>query len=279
MSPAHSAVAAVALLLAAGAADAAALAPHRAVYDLTLRETRKPNAIERVEGRMVYEFKGSACAGYTSNARQVTELVDPEGESTLSDLRSTSWEDGAGKTYRFSSKTFSNQKLTKDIEGGAARTTDGTIDVTVKKPQAEEDRFPPPVLFPTQHTQEIIAEAEKGAATLGANVFDGSSDPGKTYATLTVIGGELKASPELEQPAREGPLANAHRWPIRVSYFDATEKAKSGESTPLYTMGFDLYDNGVSRALRIDYGDFVLDGVLKEIEFLPDTPCPPPAQP
>lgn len=275
----RSGTAALALLLLLGpcaAASAAGLIAHRAVYDLTLRETRKPNAIERVTGRMVYEFTGSACEGFTSKARQVTELVDPDGKTTLSDLRSTSWEDGAGKNYRFDSKTFSNSSLSKEIKGSAARRVDGGLDIALTKPQADTSGFAPPILFPTQHTEAIIGEAEKGAATLGASVFDGTSDPDKEYATLTVIGREIGSPPGdvLEKPATEGPLGASRRWPVRVSYFNGSEKAKSGESTPLYTMGFELYDNGVSRALRIDYGDFVLDGKLTKIEFLPAKPCP-----
>jgi hypothetical protein len=35
-----------------------------------------------------------------------------------------------------------------------------------------------------------------------------------------------------------------------------------------------LYDNGVSRALKLNYGDFSLKGDLKSIEFLkPAAPC------
>ena len=52
-------------------------------------------------GRILYNFSGSACEGYTSEFRQVSELDSGEGKPTLSDLRSTSWEDGAGKSYRF----------------------------------------------------------------------------------------------------------------------------------------------------------------------------------
>jgi hypothetical protein len=258
----------------AAEAGAASLVPHRAVYDLSLRETRKPNAVERVAGRMVYEFTGNACEGYTSSARQVTEMVDPEGDSSLSDLQSKSWEDAAGKTYRFESRTFTDRELSKEIEGSAARRADGMVDVTMKKPAAGASDLAPPVLFPTQHTMAILQGAEAGAATLPANVFDGASDGSKLFATLAVIGAGIPATETagLEPAALGGQLAGARRWPVRVSYFD-DGAAKAGEETPLYTMGFELFDNGVSRALRIDYGDFVLDGTLSTIEFLPQKPC------
>ena len=42
---------------------------------------------------------------------------------------------------------------------------------------------------------------------------------------------------------------------------------------PAYTLAFELYENGVSRALRLDYGNFALKGELKSIEFFKPTPC------
>src|SRR5580704_4493808 len=68
-----------------------ALAPHRAVYDLKLGESRGKRSLEAVRGRIVYDFAGSTCEGYALQFRQVTELDTGEGKLALSDLRSTSW--------------------------------------------------------------------------------------------------------------------------------------------------------------------------------------------
>ncbi len=90
--------------LAAGKADAAAsgaFLPHQALYDLNLLKSRGSNSINSARGRILYNFTGSACEGYTSEFRQVSEMDSGEGKVTLSDLRSTSWEDGEGKSYRF----------------------------------------------------------------------------------------------------------------------------------------------------------------------------------
>jgi len=38
-------------------------------------------------------------------------------------------------------------------------------------------------------------------------------------------------------------------------------------------MSFVLYDNGVSRTLKLSYGDFSLKGELKSIEFLKSPAC------
>src|SRR5262249_6660813 len=72
------------------------LAAHRAVYELKLASTRGKGGAVAARGRILYDFSGSLCEGYTLEFRQVSELNNGEGKVTLSDLRSTTWEDSAG---------------------------------------------------------------------------------------------------------------------------------------------------------------------------------------
>jgi hypothetical protein len=59
------------------------------------------------------------------------------------------------------------------------------------------------------------------------------------------------------------------RYPMTVSYFEPGV----GERTPAYVLGFDLYENGVSRALKLDYGSFALRGELTSLELLKPASC------
>src|SRR5215469_6740570 len=105
---------------AAPAAAAVVLTPHRAIYDLKLLRTRGRGDIESVRGRIVYDFSGSACAGYALNFRQVSELESTEqNKSMLSDLRSTTWEEGGAKRFRFSSQNYVNERNVDNVEGNA----------------------------------------------------------------------------------------------------------------------------------------------------------------
>ena len=81
---------------------------HQALYDLSLVKSRS-NSVNSARGRILYNFTGNACEGYTSEFRQVSELDSGEGKVTLSDLRSNSWEDAAGKSYRFKIETRMNE--------------------------------------------------------------------------------------------------------------------------------------------------------------------------
>ncbi len=88
-----------------------ALAPHRAVYEIELAESRGASSVANMSGRMVYELSGSACAGYTQSMRFVTRISSQDGSPSISDLRSTSWEDVLAKAFRFSSTQYKDAKL------------------------------------------------------------------------------------------------------------------------------------------------------------------------
>src|SRR3954454_3036900 len=103
------------------AAAAASFLPHQAVYELSLVKSRGSASIESARGRILYNFSGSACEGYYSDFRQVSELDAGEGKTTLSDLRSTSWEDASGKTYRFKIDTRMNNSDASAVDGIAER--------------------------------------------------------------------------------------------------------------------------------------------------------------
>src|SRR5881227_4426275 len=149
-----SALAAVAFISgpAGGRAEAAASGPflaHQALYELRLVKSRGSNAINSARGRILYSFSGSACEGYTSEFRQVSELDSGEGKTTLSDLRSTSWEDGAGKSYRFKIDTRMNNGDPSAVDGIAERTGD-RISVKLKQPVAKTFTLDGSTVFPTE---------------------------------------------------------------------------------------------------------------------------------
>ena len=45
------------------------------------------------------------------------------------------------------------------------------------------------------------------------------------------------------------------------------------DTPPQYVLSFDLYENGIARALRLDYGDFVLGGDMTELAYMGDGAC------
>jgi hypothetical protein len=59
---------------------------------------------------------------------------------------------------------------------------------------------------------------------------------------------------------------------VTVSYFDKSEKGS--DQTPVYAITFELYENGIARALLLDYNDFVLSGEMTSLEIATAKSCP-----
>ena len=84
-------------------ADAPApLASHRAGYEISLGASNSEQPVNAdapvsASGLIAYEFRGSACEGYASNFRQLTELQRSEGGPVASDVS-----DWAGRTQALS---------------------------------------------------------------------------------------------------------------------------------------------------------------------------------
>src|ERR1700716_961336 len=261
-----------------GPAVAAASGPflaHQALYDLSLLKSRGSASVDSARGRILYNFTGSACEGYTSEFRQVSELDSGEGKVTLSDLRSTSWEDGAGKSYRFKIDARMNESDSIPVDGIAERSGDH-IDVKLKQPVSKTFTLDGATVFPTEQIQRIIAAAKEGKSVLELMVYDGSDNGEKVYNTLSVIGQPIPGDRTISSPdpsTANDVMKSLTRWPVTVSYYDRDAKAKDGEQTPVYAMSFELYENGVSRALVLDYNDFVIAGAMGKFDVKDSKPC------
>jgi hypothetical protein len=259
----------------AASAASAAFLPHQALYNLSLVKSRGSASIDNARGRILYNFSGSPCEGYASEFRQVSELNSGEGKVTLSDLRSTSWEDAEGKSYRFTIETRMNDVETRPVDGLAERTGDH-ITVKLKQPEAKTFTLDGSTVFPTEQIRRIISAAKQGKSLLELTVYDGSDNGEKVYNTLTVIGQPIPAdrSTGIADPSiSNDQMKSLARWPVTVSYYDRDAKAKDGEQTPVYAMSFELFENGVSRALVLDYNDFVISGALGKFDAKDSKPC------
>lgn len=247
-------------------------APHRAVYEMQLAQTEAGKNIAGVEGRMVFDINGSACAGYTLENRMVTRIVDAEGVEVVSDIRSSTWEDGEGKQFRFTSTQYMNDQLTDNLKGKAVRQPPDRIQVMLETPRETELRIKKNAQFPTQFSFKILEAAQQGKRILQANVYDGTETGDKLFETTTFIGEPIAPGEDMpaETPGHER-LKDLRSWPVSISYYEA---GAANEGVPNYQLSFRLYENGVSRKLKIDYGSFALSGQLSSLEFHSAEPCP-----
>ncbi len=267
-----------ALVLAIGCAPATAdpagvgapLLAHRAVYDLSLGRTDESHSAPvAARGRIAYEFTGSPCEGWVTNFRQLTELEMPEADPRVSDMRTSTFEEADGSAFQFKSDTLINGKTVETIDGAARKSGETAIAVNLTRPATSTTSIAAPAVFPTAQILRIMAAARAGDKTAEIPIFDGSDTGQKVFDTMTIIG-HAKTSDSAEPVAAQAAaLQGVSRWPVSVSYFDHNKR----DGAPNYILAFDLFENGVSSALRIDYGSYVLEGAMVKFEPLPQKPC------
>lgn len=239
------------------------LVAHRAIYNLTLLKSTGAKSPTSARGRLFYEFTGSPRDGYSQMFRQVTEVQPAEGATRLSDMRSATFEDG--KDFSFYVKTTSDENAPDVVGGRAVKKRNHVLDIQLSKPTPETIDVDNEVLFPTEHLKRIIAAAKAGQHILDVKVFDGSDDGKKVYDTTTIIGRPITTPAADVAAAHVASMATMQRWPVTIGYFGDDKK----DEGPSYTLAFELYENGVSRALRFDYGDFTLAGQMTNLDLLP----------
>ncbi|TIT02451.1 cell envelope integrity EipB family protein [Mesorhizobium sp.] len=249
-----------------------ALQAHRAVYDLSLDKASDRSGITGISGRMVYEFNGSPCEGYTVKFRFVTQIATNDNTTKLTDQQTTTFEDAEGKTFSFVTKSFVDQNLDKEVRGTATKETKG-LKVDIDKPEKNSLELAA-TQFPTQHLIELIDKAEKGENFYETNLFDGSEDADKVMTTTVVVGKKADADKTDPEAPALAKLAADKYWPVDIAYFDGTDK--TGEEVPEYRISFKLHENGITRDLVMDYGEFSMTGKLVNLSLFDQSKaCPP----
>ncbi len=250
------------------AGAAGALLAHRAVYDLDLGDASEKSGVTGVAGRIVYEFTGSRCEGYSTNYRFVSQMTVQETQR-MNDYQMTTYEDGDGKSFDFVTKFFVDDGLDKETKGSASIDA-SSMAVKLQKPSAETLNLPA-TRFPTQHMIELIEKAKAGENFYETTIYDGSDDANKVMTTTVVIGKKTTpAADDPELPALET-LKSEPYWPVSIAYFDLS---KEGEEVPDYAISFKLYENGFTRDLTMSYGDFSIKAKLVDLDVLESKdPC------
>jgi len=146
------------------------------------------------------------------------------------------------------------------------------IRVSLKAPRDAEFRFSANAYFPTQFSLQIMKAAKEQKRVFQARVYDILDKGDKLFETTTFIGKHILPTEDSMPDDSPGKKLSGHRsWPVSVSYF---EVGKAEDSVPSYQLSFRLYENGVLRKLRVDYGMFSLGGKLTSLKYHEPTPCP-----
>ncbi len=260
------------LILAIGPAQAASIAPHRAIYDLTLLRSTEGAALQSAAGRLAFEIQGSTCEGWTVSFRMATKYRPSEGDPTLIDTQTTTYEGPGGLDFRHQLKEYINSELKDDMRIKLTReTAEGEAKLDISDKPGEAFTIPAGVLLPMQHQLRLMALGDQGGGRDSSLIFDGSDDD-HYFRAISFVGKAKPAGAIARDKTNTAaaPLANVGSWPMTISYF----KPDGGEETPDYQVSFDMYQNGVATGLVLDYGDFALSGTLEQLQMLEPSECP-----
>jgi len=246
------------------------LSPHRAIYELKLKEARKRSGIKDLSGRMAIEITGSNCEGWSVNFRMVNDFTLSRGRQRLVDSRSTSWEAGDGEKMSFYEHEFIDNRAQPSTRLKAS-TKNHNVSQTL--PKKLEFKIPEQAIFPVSHQKRLIEKARNGNLRDKSVVYDGA-DHDNIYQAITFIGKkhvDEHKSRNLKGNGEDALLKGTVYWPVTVSYYSM--KGKKQLDTPSQQIGFSMYDNGVAGDLTIDYGDFSMNGKLIHLDKLKQSKC------
>lgn len=256
-------IASLPLIYGAERADALPLAPHRAVYDLGLSAVSDTSDIESLTGRWVFDFKGSACEGYSAESRLVMRFETAMGPRLI-DRRVSSFEAGDGSSLKFESQSYTDQELEEEVEGTARREQDGTV-VDYSKPESAEVRFGAAV-FPTSQVFEVLENARAGVHFYESAVFDGTQLVDDATTVSVVIGKPRPLKSSDAQQEVLGDLAGQPFLPVTMAYFEPSAE-REGEHVSDYDVSFKMHESGVQTDLVIRYDEYSMSANLVELSL------------
>ena len=237
---------------------------HRAAYRLTLDKARPNSNVTAARGAMLYEV-GDACEGWTTRQRVTLTLIDRDGQEVETTSDYSTYETKDGRSIRFSLTQTSQGAVSQRIAGQAQLGPNGGF-VRYTDPEAKEERLPTGTLLPTMHTLRALEEARAGRRLLAVPLFDGTSADGAQDST-TAISAWLGPQANERFPALAA-LASAR---MRIAFFErnSARGGSGGASAPDYEIGLRYYENGVADELKMDFGEFVVNGQMVELALLP----------
>src|ERR1700736_2248854 len=246
-------------------AEAAEIAPHRALYTMSLGNARNDSGVVEARGTMDYEW-GETCEGWTIEQRYRLKMRYAETSDVDIVSSFVTWESKDGLRYRFNQKQSRNGEVDQDIRGEARLDAPGKGGIAeFVKPKPQTLKLEPDVLFPSAHTMLLIDKASEGENFLSRQVFDGATEENAVQISAAI---GTKVAPEAAAADRS-PLLQRPAWRVRLAFFPADNSVEK----PDYELGMHLLDNGVSRDMLIDYGEYSIRAKLDDIEPLIKPNC------
>ncbi|KQT83436.1 DUF1849 family protein [Aurantimonas sp. Leaf443] len=247
--------------------EAAALASHRASYELRLKG--QSDELTGADGRIALEVSRPDCKAYKLDYRFVARFQQ-EQELTVTDQRTTSVESLDGKTFSFETKTFIDSAADNEVRGTATTAGSQTV-VALAEPETRQITIPA-ALFPMQHTGQLIEKAKAGQRIVETAIFDGDEDADKRLTSTAVISARsAPAAAPGAVPAVVEKLKGLGAWRVSESFYNSDSDP---DGMPIFETAYTLYENGVSDDLLLVFDGYTFEGDLATLDMLDSPACP-----
>jgi hypothetical protein len=212
---------------------------------------------------MMLEVK-STCEGSAVTQLLRTDTWGDDEVVQRGELTVSSFETNDGKSFQFTLHNEINGHVVSDFKGSAKRDgSDQPAAIKYEHDAFPDSTFPAGGVFPNQYMERLLDAADQNQRVVSVTVFDGS-DESKIYRSTSIIGPK-----DTSEKSGAAALKGMAHWPMVLSYFDV-----AGDSiTPDYESSFDLYANGVSDHVLLDYGDFAMKGEITSLQLLQMPKC------
>ncbi len=261
--------------------SATIIAPHRASYELSLKDNE--GDIADAEGRIAFSVEEKDCEAYALDYRFVARFQQDQ-EMVVTDQWTKSTESTDGQRLLFETKTFVDTQPQSETQGTAA-TRDGQTTIALSLP--EEKRIDiPAAMFPMAHTVALIDKAKAGQRIVEEPIFDGDSDAEKKLTSTAIIApikltaeaGEKGSASAKDASGKnataatpEAKLDGLRSWRVSESFYNTDSDA---DGQPVFQTAYTLYENGVSDDLVLTFDGYSLAGGLASLDLLDRPECP-----
>lgn len=240
-------------------AFAGGITGQNALYDLSLAKIRTHD-ITGATGQMSYNVV-DGCTGWGTTQHMTLLIRNADGSLNKSITDYVTWETKDGKSMSFSlSEADNDGKVHVDDAGTATRTNpDGSGVITYSTPADTKFKLPAGTLFPTAHTEALLAAGRDGKNFISPLLFDGTS-PNGAQATFAAI---VKQHPP--EANAFTPLSNLASTDVDIAFFDR----KNEDVTPDFRTQMRYFEDGVATDIVLDFGDFTMTGKLLKLSIPP----------
>ncbi|MBW4035527.1 MULTISPECIES: EipB family protein [Acidiphilium] len=245
---------------AALAAAPVKLTGQNATYTLALSKVRG-HSVTGATGRLQFNVL-ETCNAYTVSQRMTLLIRNQDGSLSRTVSNYDTWESKSGHRLTFVLRQTEGGK-TKVEDQGSATTGPAGGEVHYLVPKGKVVKLPPGTLFPMAHTRQILLAAAAGKPYIDPPLFDGTSTHGAEHTFVAILGQRKPAHSKFPS------LAVLPSTLVDIGFFRRT----NNDTEPDFRTQMRYYTNGVSRDVRLDFGNFVLHGDLTALTVPPEA-CP-----